>query len=141
MSKRPLVILDCAHNELSIDALLETIAVELGPEVRPRLLFGCQADRNWERLAAMLGPRVRDVTLTMAKPKKPLAPEFLLPHFARWAPTRIVKEPVRAIEQVMAQAAPDDVVLVAGSVYLVGEIYPWFLARQGRRGLFPEATA
>jgi hypothetical protein len=33
------------------------------------------------------------------------------------------------------------VVLVTGSVYLVGEIYPWFLQQAGRRGLFPEATA
>jgi len=41
----------------------------------------------------------------------------------------------------MEKAGPDDVVLVAGSVYLVGEVYPWFLARQGRRGLFPEAAA
>ena len=34
VSRRPLVILDCAHNELSIGALLETIAVELGPQVQ-----------------------------------------------------------------------------------------------------------
>ena len=31
VSKRPLVILDCAHNEMSIAALLETMSVELGP--------------------------------------------------------------------------------------------------------------
>jgi hypothetical protein len=33
------------------------------------------------------------------------------------------------------------VVLATGSVYLIGEIYPYFLARTGRRGLFPEAAA
>jgi hypothetical protein len=32
-------------------------------------------------------------------------------------------------------------VLATGSVYLIGEIYPYFLARTGRRGLFPEAPA
>jgi hypothetical protein len=41
----------------------------------------------------------------------------------------------------MAEAMADDVIVVTGSVYLVGEIYPWFLARQGRRGLFPETAA
>ena len=30
VSKRPLVVLDCAHNEMSIAALLETMSVELG---------------------------------------------------------------------------------------------------------------
>src|SRR5260370_38531658 len=43
---RPVVILDCAHNELAAEALLETIAIELGPGVRPHLAFGCpQAKR------------------------------------------------------------------------------------------------
>jgi dihydrofolate synthase/folylpolyglutamate synthase len=138
---RPLVILDCAHNELAIEALLETIAVELGPGVRPHLVFGCLEDKKWEHMAEMLAPRVRDAILTRVKPKRPLDPAHLAPLFARCVPTRVVREPLEAIEQVMAESGADDVVLVTGSVYLVGEIYPWFLRRQGRRGLFPEATA
>jgi dihydrofolate synthase/folylpolyglutamate synthase len=139
--RRPLVILDCAHNELAIEALLETIAVELGPGVRPHLVFGCLEDKKWEHMAEMLAPRVRDAILTRVKPKRPLDPEHLAPLFARHVPAKIVREPLEAIERVMAESGPDDVVLVTGSVYLVGEVYPWFLRRQGRRGLFPEATA
>ena len=138
---RPLVILDCAHNELAVEALLETIAVELGPGVRPHLVFGCLEDKQWEHMAEMLAPGVRDAILTRVKPKRPLDPEHLAPLFARHVPTRVIREPLEAIEQVMAESDPDDVVLVTGSVYLVGEVYPWFLRRQGRRGLFPEATA
>lgn len=138
---RPLVILDCAHNELAVEALLETIAVELGPGVRPHLVFGCLEDKKWEHMAEMLAPRVRDAILTRVKPKRPLDPEHLAPLFARRVPTRVIREPLEAIERVMAESGPDDVVLVTGSVYLVGEVYPWFLRRQGRRGLFPEATA
>jgi dihydrofolate synthase/folylpolyglutamate synthase len=141
VSRRPLVILDCAHNELAIEALLETIAVELGPRVKPRLVFGCLEDKRWERMAAMLAPRMSDVILTRVKPKRPLDPANLLPIFARSVPARIVTEPLEAIAAVMAEASADDVVLVTGSVYLVGEVYPWFLARNGRRGLFPEAAA
>ena len=139
--RRPLVILDCAHNELAVEALLETIAVELGPGVRPHLVFGCLEDKKWEHMAEMLAPRVRDAILTRVKPKRPLDPEHLAPLFARHVPAKIVREPLEAIERVMAESGPDDVVLVTGSVYLVGEVYPWFLRRQGRRGLFPEATA
>jgi dihydrofolate synthase/folylpolyglutamate synthase len=137
----PLVVLDCAHNELAIEALLETIAVELGPGVRPRLVFGCLEDKQWERMAAMLGPRVSDITITRAAAKRPLDPAILLPIFSNYAPTRIVRDPLAAIADSVTKAARDDVVLVTGSVYLVGEVYPWFLARQGRRGLFPEAVA
>jgi len=141
VSREPMVILDCAHNELAIEALLETIAVELGSEVKPRLVFGCLEDKQWERMAEMLGPRVSEATLTRVTPKRPLDPENLLPTFSRYVPSRIVHSPLEAIEQTMANASRDDVVLVTGSVYLVGEVYPWFLARQGRRGLFSEAAA
>jgi dihydrofolate synthase/folylpolyglutamate synthase len=141
VSKRPLVILDCAHNEMSIAALLETMSVELGPAVKPRLIFGCQSAKEWGAMAAMIGPRVRDVTLTRAKPKSPLAPEELIAHFAPHCPARVERDPIRAIERVISELAPDDVALVTGSVYLIGEVYPYFLAREGRIGLFPEAGA
>jgi dihydrofolate synthase/folylpolyglutamate synthase len=141
VSRQPLVVLDCAHNELSIQALLDTIAVELGTEVRPRLIFGCQETKTWEQMAAMLAPRVRDVTLTMAKPKRPLEPENLAPVFSRYGvPNRVERDPMRAIEMVMGESAPGDMVLGTGSVYLIGEIYQYFLAREGRRSLFPEAA-
>jgi dihydrofolate synthase/folylpolyglutamate synthase len=139
--REPLVILDCAHNELAIEALLETIAVELGTEVKPRLVFGCLEDKQWERMAAMLGPRVSEVTITRAAAKRPLDPTILQPVFSTYAPTRIVRDPQDAIAESVARAGRGDVVLVTGSVYLVGEVYPWFLSRQGRRGLFPEAAA
>jgi hypothetical protein len=41
---------------------------------------------------------------------------------------------------VMNESGPDEIILVTGSVYLVGEIYSDLLRRQGRRGLFPEAA-
>ncbi|MGO9605256.1 MAG: bifunctional folylpolyglutamate synthase/dihydrofolate synthase [Candidatus Binataceae bacterium] len=141
VSRDPMVILDCAHNELAISALLETISVELNPEVRPHLVFGCLASKQWERMAAMLAPRVADVTLTRAKPKNPLDPEELLPAFAAQTRARIERDPIAAIDQVLRATAPGEVVLATGSVYLIGEIYPYFLARDGRRGLFPEARA
>ena len=40
--REPLVILDCAHNEFAIEALLETIAVELGP----------RSSRGWSSAAS-----------------------------------------------------------------------------------------
>jgi dihydrofolate synthase / folylpolyglutamate synthase len=141
VSRQPLVILDCAHNELSIRALLETIDVELGRNVRPRLVFGCLEDKQWAQMASMLAPRVRDVTLTRAQPKRPLDPEKLLPIFSGGAPARVIRDPMQAVEATLDESGPEDVVLVTGSVYLVGEVYPYFLARQGRRGLYPQASA
>jgi len=141
VSRSPLVILDCAHNELSVSALLETISVELNPDVRPHLVFGCLASKQWERMAAMLAPRIADVTLTRARPKNPLDPQQLLPIFSAQVPARVELDPLSAIDRTVKESAASEVVLATGSVYLIGEIYPHFLARTGRRGLFPEAPA
>ncbi len=139
VSRAPLTILDCAHNELSIEALLETVDIELGRDIKPRLVFACLEDKRYERMAELLAPRVREAVLTSVKPKRPLDPERLKPLFGSRVPARVVRDPLRAIETVMGEAAPNEVVLVTGSVYLIGEVYPWFLARAGRKGLFPEA--
>jgi dihydrofolate synthase/folylpolyglutamate synthase len=141
VARNPMVILDCAHNELAISALLETISVELNPDLRPHLVFGCLASKQWERMAAMLAPRIAGVTLTMARPKNPLDPERLLPIFSAHVPTRIERDPLAAIDSAVRQANSSQVVLATGSVYLIGEIFPFFLAREGRRGLFPEGPA
>lgn len=141
VSRQPLVIVDCAHNELAIEALLESTRVELGEEVRPILVFGCLEDKNWRRMAAMLAPRVKSAILTRAKPKRPLEPREMSPLFAPHTTTCVVREPVEAMAEAMAQATPNDVVLVTGSVYLVGEIYPWVLKLSGRAEMFPEARA
>jgi dihydrofolate synthase/folylpolyglutamate synthase len=137
----PLVVLDCAHNLLSIEALLETVRQEIGPAARPRLIFGCLADKEWAKMAQLLGPRVRDVTLTRVKPKRPLEPERLTEHFAAHVPTRVVREPADAMATVLSESTPDDFILVTGSVYLIGEIYAYFLATEGRQHLFPVAAA
>ena len=142
------MILDCAHNEMSIAALLETLALELGPGVRPRLVFGCLADKQFERMAAMLAPRIKDVVVTRVSGldlgpnvrKRPADVEDLARQFAPHVPVRVERDPLRAIDLAIASAAPEDVVLATGSVYLIGEIYPYFLAREGRGGLFPEAA-
>jgi folylpolyglutamate synthase/dihydropteroate synthase len=84
---------------------------------------------------------VNDVTITRAAAKRPLDPSIPQPVFSTYAPTQVIRDPLEAIAEIVASSRRDQVVLVTGSVYLVGEVYPWFLSRQGRRGLFPEAAA
>ncbi len=141
VARRPTVILDCAHNELAIAALLESLDVEFGFSGKPHLVFGCLEEKQWERMAQMLAPRVRSAILTRAKPKRPLNPNRLLPVFAEYTDAAIELDPPAAIARAIAQAAPDELVLATGSVYLIGEIYPYFMKGTGRRGLFPEGNA
>jgi hypothetical protein len=44
--------------------------------------------------------------------------------------------PRQAIADLLADASPTDLILVAGSLFLVGDVYGELLRRQGRRRLF-----
>ncbi len=139
--ERPRVILDCAHNEMSVRALVEALEVELGCDVKPHLIFGCQVDKDWKKMAELLAPRVSDAILTRAAPKQPVDPQRLAEAFSPLTPTKVIRDPRQAIELALKNSAKDEIILVTGSIYLVGEVYSYFLARQGRSGLFPDAAA
>ena len=117
----PSILLDGAHNVAGAEALAAHLALRGGP--KPVLLFAAMADKD---LAGILGPLVPHVTSVVATQ----------PGVARAADSRDVAttaralglpagaetEPARALEKARALAGPDGLVLVAGSLYLVGAV-------------------
>lgn len=122
------VFLDGCHNTEGAAALAAFLA-DAGLAGRCRLVFGAMADKDVEGIARLLFPAVLDVTLTTAPSPRAAAAEEL----ARRVPaaaggvssSRSVAE---AIETLLAQggSAP---IIVAGSLYLVGEARAWLLAK------------
>jgi len=117
----PSILLDGAHNVAGAEALAAHLALRGGP--KPVLLFAAMADKD---LAGILGPLVPHVTSVVATQ----------PGVARAADSRDVAataralglpagaetEPARALEMARALAGPGGLVLVAGSLYLVGAV-------------------
>jgi folylpolyglutamate synthase/dihydropteroate synthase len=60
--------------------------------------------------------------------------------FARYCRVSIASSPLRGLEAVLDAASEDDALLVAGSLFLVGEILPYFLGRHGHAGLFSTSS-
>jgi folylpolyglutamate synthase/dihydropteroate synthase len=54
---------------------------------------------------------------------------------------RIAAHPVDGLQRVLQSARDDDAVLVTGSLFLVGAVYPYFLRTPERSGLFGPAAA
>jgi dihydrofolate synthase/folylpolyglutamate synthase len=140
VQETPLVLLDGAHNVDGIAALARELPAILGSR-RVHLLFAVMRDKLWQPMADILGPVVSTATLTTALGGRGEAPERLARAFEAYCPVCVHAQPVAALEALLHAAHDDDAVLVTGSLFLVGAIYPYFLARSGRASLFGTQAA
>ncbi len=118
---RPRLLLDGAHNGAGARILADYLAARA--ELRPVLLFGATQEKDPEDLLAPLLPWVRGLVVARPPIDRAMDPATL----ATWArpriaPIEIVPDPGPALEAARALAGPDGVVLVAGSLYLVGGV-------------------
>lgn len=118
----PPVILDGAHNPAGVEALVAALGeVAAGRPVH--LVFGVLGDKDSGPMRERLFPRCASVALTPLPSPRSLAPEAYLAQATALAPvTSAHPTPEAAFRAARARAHPDGVVLVAGSLVLVGEI-------------------
>jgi dihydrofolate synthase/folylpolyglutamate synthase len=125
VSRQPLTILDGAHNPQAMRAL----AAEL-PEVvrgrRVKLLFAVMRDKDWRTMVPLIAPLATEVVVTRVRQPRAEDPVLLRKAFAPFCPARIVDDAQAACRQLLATATSDEALLVAGSLFLVGEVYPLF---------------
>lgn len=125
VSQQPLVILDGAHNPQAV----ETLRAELPALVRGKrvkLLFAVMHDKDWRSMVPILAQLAAEVVVTRVQQSRAEDPAQLYAAFASLCPTRIVVDAKDACRQLLATAGPDDAILIAGSLFLVGEVYPLF---------------
>jgi len=111
------VLLDAAHNPDGCAALARFLA-RLG---RPYdLLFGCLADKEPAAMLPPLAAAARRVLLTRPASPRALAPEALTAFVPAGTPCEVIPAPRRALA--IALHNPPDLLVVGGSIYLVGEL-------------------
>ena len=117
-------LLDGAHNPAAAAALARAVG-ELGVE-RATLIFGVGTDKEVGEVAAGLERVTKEVVLTRSS----LSPRAAEPEElkAYWrVPTVLSEGPAEAVERALERTQPGEVVLVAGSLYLIGEVRPLLL--------------
>jgi dihydrofolate synthase / folylpolyglutamate synthase len=123
-----LFLLDGAHNPEAAEVVRETFrALEVSPAV---LLFGIAKDKEIESVLKTLESVVHRVILTKAQ-LSPRAAEPLELAELSSKPHVLVPNLLEAIEHAITTTKPGDIILVAGSLYLIGEVRPYVLGEVG----------
>jgi dihydrofolate synthase/folylpolyglutamate synthase len=125
---RPEVVIDVAHNPAGAWALRAALSEQFGE--RPLvLLFGAMADKAIDEMAKILWPQMAHVVLTRVagNPRALAAGELALLARSLGVEHSVSATVSEGLQLATAQArllGPESVVVVAGSIYLVGEAVP-----------------
>jgi dihydrofolate synthase/folylpolyglutamate synthase len=128
----PLVFLDGAHNPAAARVLAEFIREDLRGR-RLRLVFASMRDKAVGEISEILFPLAEEVYLTRPDvPRAATAEEILA--MARFRPQRLFVEPEPsvAVARACQAGSKEDVVLIVGSLFLVGAVKKALLEGQLR---------
>lgn len=120
--EHPLVVLDGAHNPAAAREIAAA-ARALWPGRPLRLVYASMRDKSIGEISDILFPLADAVYLTRPEQERAAAPEEILAA-VKSRPQRIVVEPnpARALERACRDGSSSDVVMVTGSLFLVGSI-------------------
>ncbi len=119
----PRLLLDGAHNPQGVEALLAALNTTYAGK-RVHLLFAAVREKEVGRMLARLLPRMASVTFTpLPNTSRGLPPEaYLAPAQAAGALAYFAPNPAAALEGARARVGKEDILLVAGSLYLLGAV-------------------
>jgi len=133
MLEKPTVVIDGAHNGEGIQALVEALEIYRGRRIK--LLFAAMSDKDWQLMLTRLSGVVSEAMFTKVAMERSADPAEMAQGFAGRMKTRSHSESRAALRLLIDESAPDDVIVVAGSLYLLGEVRPMlqeFAAAQGK---------
>jgi dihydrofolate synthase/folylpolyglutamate synthase len=119
----PTVILDGAHNGEGVSALAAELE-EYRQGRKIKLLFASMEDKDWRLMLATLTRFTDEVVLTRVGMERSADPQQLATQLRDNVSYRVIEDPRRGLNWLLENARPSDIVLVTGSLYLLGEIRP-----------------
>ena len=120
--ERPRVFLDGAHNPAAARALVRFWEENFSSR-RLFLVYGAMRDKAVHEITEILFPKASAVVLTQPEQFRAASPETLR-ELASHLNRRLVIEsaPAAALEAALEMASDEDVIVVTGSLFLVGDI-------------------
>jgi len=122
-------IVDAAHNEDSISALVATLKTRFANQ-SISIVFGTSRDKRAEAMLAMLEPIAASMTLTryQGNPRyfDPDQMFAMLPRDKR-GKTIVIEHPIAACNHALSHTVDGGVLVICGSFFLAAETRPWMI--------------
>ena len=130
---RPIVVLDCAHNVASAQALLDTLDDSFPITGKRRLILAISNDKQVTEMLQLLGPKFDHFYLThYANNPRCMPPEQVAEMLRRTCPNADISIHAAAAEawqEARSASGVEDLIAVSGSVFLAGELRPLLVVR------------
>jgi dihydrofolate synthase/folylpolyglutamate synthase len=123
VSPNPDIILDGAHNPAGARALLRYLKRFYSGR-RVWMIYGAMRDKAIDEVAGILFPAAQELILTAPDSTRAVRPEALQELAGRGRSSPNI---AAAIQLFQRSSSSDDVAVITGSLYLVGEARRWFL--------------
>ena len=129
-SGKPPILLDCAHNAVSVRGLCEVLDTVLQGRP-PVFVLGFSRDKDIRAMLDLLLPRARAVVFTRSDSPRAAKPEHLadLAREVSGTEAEVFDDPNHALARARDLAAPDDLICISGSFFLAGNLRPALVAR------------
>ncbi len=114
------VLLDGAHNPAGATALQQALD-RYFPQTPWTLIFGSLQDKDWPRMAGVLAPLSNRILCVPVRSERGGSPGELAAA-CRQSNPRAAVDACSTVQQALDQSATDPFIVVAGSLYLVGEV-------------------
>jgi dihydrofolate synthase/folylpolyglutamate synthase len=122
VSRHPDIVIDGAHTPEGMRLLKSTLR-QLYPGVRPLLLLGMLGDKNYEQLVKIIAPVAREVVCVAPQGGRALDPEQLAALVrSLGVPASSASSIGEGVSILKGKAAQDDLILAAGSLYMIGPV-------------------
>lgn len=121
ISRNPLLILDGAHNPAAVSNLMKSVTQEFSHQ-RLILVLGVMADKDIGKIVRQIVPFTDYVICTRPEYHRAASPETLMKRAAPFAKGgEVVPVLPDALKRARDLAGPEDLILVTGSLFTVGE--------------------
>ena len=122
VGERPYIVVDVAHNPASLGALRQALETMFAGR-RIILVYGMVATHDHRACTSLIAPLADVVIATTPQHVKPLPARTLAEEAARYAAqVEVIDDRRAAVQRALALAHPDDVVVITGSFFLVGDV-------------------
>lgn len=127
----PLTVVDGAHNQSAAQALRASLE-DCFPHRPVTLVLGMSVEKDAVAFIDELAPCVREVVATRARHERASDPHRLAAA-ARGAglDVSVAQTPGEAVRRAWSSVGPDGLVLVAGSIFLAGDVLEWLQFPEG----------